>query len=334
MLDLNHILSTPGADIQYFVAVNSANPSTTSGGQQWQTWRKPRGCKMIYMFGVGGGGSGGCGTNTATTSGGGGGGGSGGQTLLLIPAMLVPDVLYIQCGQGGKQPAALVSGASGVAGTPTQICIEPFTAITVIANDTVLIAFGGGAGGGATTTNAGGAGAAATATTISNMCLASRGFYIFGGGQAGGAGGNGTAGTAGTSVTTPTIQSFTGGGGGGGKIAGTFGAGSSIIMPTNGVSTGSADFFPLTASTPAAASGATPAGDGANGIIVKNMIMNIGGGGGGSASQTSGGTAGAGGNGAPGCGGGGAGGSSSTAGVTNLARPGDGGDGFVYIISF
>jgi len=331
MLDFNHVLSTPGADIQYFIAVNSAQPSAIAGGQQWQTWRKPRGCKLLYILAVGGGASGGCGTNTATTSGGGGGGGSGAQASLMIPAMFVPDVLYVQCGMGGRQPATLVSGAAGVTGTQTTISIEPFN--TFVSNEIILFAGNGQGGTAATTTAAGGAGAGAAIPAISGQPLAGRGIYTFLAGQAGVVGGSSSA-QAATGLTVPTTGLMvTGGGGGGGKSATVFGTGSVITSPTGGVSTNSSDFFPLTATTPAAASGATPANAGRDGMIVRNMIMNFGGGGGGSASETSGGIAGAGGNGAPGCGGGGAGGSSSTTGVTTLARPGNGGDGFVYIIS-
>ena len=50
--------------------------------------------------------------------------------------------------------------------------------------------------------------------------------------------------------------------------------------------------------------------------------------------STSGGIAGAGGNGAPGSGGGGSGGASSSVGLTTLARPGNGGDGFVIVMSW
>ena len=334
MLDFNHVLSTPGLDLQSFVAINSAVSGTGSGGQQWQTWRKPRGCKFVYMIGVGGGASGGTGTNTANTSGGGGGGGSGAQASVMIPAFMVPDVLYIQCGQGGRQPATIVTATAGVAGIITYISIEPFTT-NPTTNDLFLIASGG-SGGSPASTTAGGAGSGGgTAPTIATMPLAGRGFYSLFAGQNGGAGGNGTAGTAGTGVTVPvTGLMVTGGGGGGGKILGTFGAGSVITSPTGGVSTGSSDFFPLTAATPAAATGATPAGIGRDGMIIRNMMMNLGGGGGGAASETSGGIAGAGGNGALGCGGGGAGGSSVTTGVTTLARPGDGGDGFVLIASW
>jgi hypothetical protein len=332
MLDFNHVLSTPGLDLQSFIAVNSAVPSTGSGGQQWQTWRKPRGCKFVYMIGVGGGASGGTGTNTATTSGGGGGGGSGAQAAVMIPAFMVPDVLYIQCGHGGRQPAALVAGAAGVAGIVTYISIEPFTT-NPTTNDLFLIAPGGSGGTAATTAVAGGAGLGGIAPTIATMPLAGRGFFSLFNGQNGSSGG-GVPGN-GANVTIPTTGVMvTGGSGGGGKSATVFGTGGTITTPTGGVSTGSTDFFPLSITAAVAAAGATPAGIGRDGIIVRNMIMNLGGAGGGSASETSGGIAGAGGNGAPGCGGGGAGGSSVTAGVTTLARPGNGGDGFVLIASW
>ena len=70
MLDFNNILATPGVDIQYFEAPAQTNLL------QWQTWRKPRGAKWIYMWGVGGasGGGGGCNTTAAGPSKGGDGG--------------------------------------------------------------------------------------------------------------------------------------------------------------------------------------------------------------------------------------------------------------------
>jgi hypothetical protein len=49
MLDFSHVLDTPGYDIQKFIGHSSATASTGAGGQQWQTWRKPRGAKFVYM---------------------------------------------------------------------------------------------------------------------------------------------------------------------------------------------------------------------------------------------------------------------------------------------
>ena len=313
MLDFNHILSTPGIDVQYFTGQSTATLT------QWQTWRKPRGVKNVYMIGVGGGSSGAVGANTAATNAGGAGGGSGGQTCVWIPAMFIPDVLYIQCGAGGQQPAVLVSAATQVGGIPTYITIEPSSTLT--ANMTVLLANGGVSG--ATT---GGA-----VATIAGMPLAARGSYTFFAGQGGAAGGAAGAG-AGTSVGYPTTGLMvTSGAGGGGGGSATGGNGGGYTVPAG---TPINDFFLPTQTGGTAASGATPATAGRSGMIVRNFIMNYGGQGGGGASNTSGGVAGAGGEGAPGSGGGGSGGSTTVAGADTLARPGDGGDGFVIVMSW
>jgi len=298
-------------DVQYFTGQSTATLT------QWQTWRKPRGVKNIYILGVGGGSSGAVGANTAATNAGGAGGGSGAQTCVWIPAMFVPDVLYVQTGAGGQQPAVLVSAATQVAGVPTYVALEPSTTLTP--NMTLLLANGG--------TSVGG-----TLATIAGMPLAARGSYTFFVGQNGT--GGGTAGSgAGTTLSFPIsgimVQGGTGGGGGGG--AGVGGLGGSMAAPSGSPIN---DFFLPTQTGGTSASGATPATAGGSGIITRNFIMNYGGFGGGGASDTSGGVAGAGGNGAPGSGGGGSGGSTSTAGADTLARPGNGGDGFVIVMSW
>ena len=313
------ISDTPGG-----AAVATTAGTATPGGvftlnSQWQTWRKPRGVKNVYMIGVGGGSSGACGANTAATNVGGAGGGSGGQTCVWIPSFFVPDVLYVQCGAGGQHPTTLVSGQTQQGGGPTYVAIEPSTTLT--ANMTVLLANGGVAG--AVT---GGA-----VATIAGMPQAARGFYTFFVGQSGGAGGAAGSGS-GSNVGYPTtglmVQGGSGGGGGGNPTGGT---GGSRTVPA-GVPIN--DFFLPAQSGGTAASGAIPAGAGGSGVIVRNFIMNYGGLGGGGASDTSGGVAGAGGEGAPGCGGGGSGGSTTVAGADTLARPGDGGDGFVIVMSW
>ena len=81
----------------------------------------------------------------------------------------------------------------------------------------------------------------------------------------------------------------------------------------------------------AASSGATAARPGFKPPRIK-FNMFYGGTGGGGGNQTAGGNAGAGGDGDWGCGGGGAGGATTT--NTTLARPGDGGPGFVVIACF
>jgi hypothetical protein len=235
-----------------------------------------------------------------------------------IPAFFVPDVLYIQCGAGGRHPTTLVALQLQQGGGPTYVAIEPSSTLTP--NMTLLLANGGVSG----VTNGG------TAATIAGMPLAARGSYIFFPGQAGTAGGAAGAG-AGTNVGYPvTGLMVMGGAGGGGGGSATGGIGGGYTVPA-GVPIN--DFFLPTQTGGAAASGATPAGAGRDGMQVRNFIMNYGGMGGGGASPTAGGVAGAGGAGAPGSGGGGSGGATNTITVT-LARPGNGGDGFVIIMSW
>ena len=319
MLDFNNILATPGADIQYF---EGSAPNTLT---RWQTWRKPRGARWIYLLGVGGGGGGGTGINTAATSGGGAGGSSGGQTSVMIPAMFVPDTLYIQAGQGG--PGATTSGGNGSAGTITYVCIEPYQTAIGPAG-TLLLATGGTATtASATATTGGTSPGAVAAATIAGMCLAGRGFYQFFAGQVGATGGASTA--VGTNQTPPTTGLMvTSGAGGGGCNDVTGFAGGNINTIANMLGT---DFFPLPISGGIAAVTSTPAGVGGSGFISKNNLFNFGGAGGGGATTTAGGTAGAGGSGAPGCGGGGGGGQNTT--NSTVARGGAGGPGFVYIIT-
>ena len=315
MLDFNHVMNTPNADIQVFYG-DTQNTLT-----QWQTWRKPRGAKFIYLLGVGGGGSGGTGLNTGTTSGGGAGGGSGSQSIVMIPSLMVPDVLYIQAGVGGVAPTT--SATAGNPGQPTYVCIEPDTTLT--ANMTLLYALGSNGTQTPPTAAAGGLpSTASSAATLTNMPLAGRGFTSLIAGQAGNSGGTNT--TIGNSITVPTTGLIvTGGAGGGGCNAGTGFNGGAISSVTGALGQ---DFYPSVAGG-AAAITSTPGGNGSN-FIVKNSLMYYGGTGGGGATTTAGGTAGIGGDGAPGCGGGGGGGSNST---NPIVGAGNGGPGFVYIIS-
>jgi hypothetical protein len=313
MLDFNHILATPGLDIQYFTEVSTVTLT------QWQTWRKPRGVKNVYIIGAGGGSSGAVGTNAAATNAGGAGGGSGGQTSVWVPAMLIPDVLYVQCGAGGRQPATLVAGATQVGGVPTYVALEPST--TLNPNMTLLLANGGVAG----------AITGGTVATLADMPLAGRGLYSFFVGHPGTAGGAGGAGAGGTQTFPVSGIALMGGTGGGGGGSATGGVGGPLSVPTGSPIT---TFFLAALNGGTAASGATPAGKGPDGASMRNLIMNYGGLGGGGASNASGGNAGDGGAGAPGSGGGGSGGSTTVAGANTLARPGNGGDGFVIILSW
>ena len=313
MLDFNHIYNDPTVNLQKFFG--SLTTTGTNTINNWQTWVKPRGIKMVYMIAAGGGSSGGSGLNTGGTSGGGAGGTSGAQTTLLIPAMFLPDVLYIQAGLGGSQPATITSAATGVAGTATSVTFEP----NYYANTCVLFANGGTASGAAATTTAGGVSLSSlpVAATVSNMFYAGLGAYT-------------AVGTSGivlnitTAITTGLM--IIGGSGGGGCNGTTASAGGTM----NGVGLG--DNYPTVVGGYAAVS-ATPAGNGSAGRIVKPWF-HYGGSGGGGGTNVSGVRPGDGGPGAPGCGGGGSGGSTNIAGANILARPGDGGPGFVYIYSW
>ena len=323
MLDLNHIQSTPGYDVQQFYGTFSSTTAT------WQTWRKPRGINWVYMIGVGGGSSGGTGVNTGTSSGGGCPGNSGAQSVVMMPAILLPDVLYIQPGLGGV--GLSTSGALPVAGTTTYVSIEPST--TINGNSTILYAGGAGNSGAvAATTTAGGTAATATVlATQSIMCLGYRTLNNLTGAVQGIAGASRTS-TTGNSQTIATSLSglmVSGGAGGGGMNAGTGGNGCFFLVPSGALGQ---DFVPISGVGATGAIGSTPAQRGADGFICKNFLFFVGGQGGGAASATAGGIAGAGGNGSYGCGGGGSGGSNTT--NTTIAKAGDGGPGFVIIISF
>ena len=101
-------------------------PQGTNANLNWQQWVKPTGANMIYMYAIGGGGGGGGGfTRAAAAAGGGGGGGGAAATAsLLIPAIFVPDVLYVQPGIGGLGSTG--SGVAGSAGGHSYVSIGAF----------------------------------------------------------------------------------------------------------------------------------------------------------------------------------------------------------------
>jgi hypothetical protein len=280
--------------------LSTAGTATTGGvftslNSGYQTWRKPRGVKNVYILTVGGGSSGAVGPNNAAATTGGSGGGSGGQSCVWIPALFVPDVLYIQCGSGGRHPTTLYSGGLQVGGGPSYVLLEPST--TVTANLTLLYANGGTAG-------ATGGGIIAT---IANMPLAARGLYTLIAGAAGAASVSTGIGTSAGTSLTGLIPTGGGGGGGAGN------AGGSILMLDG-----------LESNIIPSISGGAASGNGSSGFIDKYFLYSLGGSGGGGGANTNGG------NGGPGAGGGGAGAFATTPG----GRPGDGGPGFVIIMSW
>lgn len=162
MLDLQHLPS--GADVTKIVV-------TTASAQMVTTWHKRRGAQWVYVFGLGRAGNGGNGAGGGSNYAGGGGGGSGGQTVVLIPAMMIPDSLYITNATNGN---TLVGFESTLASTQGLL----------------LRANAGGNGGNATTTTAGSAGSAGAVATIATMPRAGGGFYTLLVGQAGTTGAN------------------------------------------------------------------------------------------------------------------------------------------------
>ena len=153
MLDFSHIPTSTKADVQVF----AGSTGFTSNG--WRVWTRPRGASMLHILCIGSGGDGGNGAvGAASTAAGGGGGGSGGQASLVVPAILLPDTLYVT-----------------VMATPTltsYVSLHP----SVVANNPVIGAAGGGTGGNASGATAGTAGAAAGALPMSVHPLAGLGF--------------------------------------------------------------------------------------------------------------------------------------------------------------
>lgn len=290
MLDIQHILNYPNANIQIFTA-------TQSSVDQYQIWVKPRNAKMVYMFGVGGGSSGAVGNGTTN---GGQGGGSACQTSVFVPAMFVPDTLYVQVGKGGQTAIPAVSNATQVAGQATYICIEPNA--TNVPSCTILAASGGASG----TT-------AQSANLIASMPLAARGFWQSVGGPGGASSGGG--GTAGLQTGGQFCTSGAGGG------SGSAGALSTTASVPPGQASYASNLWPTNIP-----GGTITAGQqqGNPGFVDRYFLYSFGGSGGGSGV-----TCGVGGDGIYGVGGGG---SSSFTGAT-AAKSGDGGNGIVIIIT-
>ena len=308
MLDLNHLPKTGNGNIDYFY-----NTGGTSLLFSWQTWEKPKGIHTIVItcIGAGGGGRSGWCADSATRSGG-GGGGSGAFTRVIIPAMVLPDVLYVSVSRGGAGGAAFTSinnanvGANGVS---SNVCIAP----SIAAIYTICYANGGGGAVlGTNTAGTAGVGAGVAVQTAALMSGLGQFFAL--------AGQNG-------STTSPVIYPTTGlllSGGGGGGGSSTV-AGSNITAPTQ------SSFSLITTRTGGA--NALDGGSGADGISLLQPLMSIGGAGGGASTNTSGGagSGGRGGNGGLGCGGGGGGAGPSG---TGSGAGGSGGDGLVIIQTF
>lgn len=113
--------------IDYFNLPAKNNSQTFFATNNWQTWQKPRGCKMVHIFilGAGGGGAGGQTAALGNNRYGGGGGASGGVMQMLVPATYLPDTLYLFVARGG------VGGnpnGNGSIGGISYINVVPITA--------------------------------------------------------------------------------------------------------------------------------------------------------------------------------------------------------------
>lgn len=291
--------------------VTAGNTATTTG---WQVWEKPRNISTVVLkiIGAGAGGGGGFTAAAGTARGGGGGGGSGGILDLIIPAMFLPDALYLFIPPGGTGGAA---SAAGVAGGRCRISTVPadLTASNLIATSGSADAGGGGAG---TTAAAGAAGAAGTiATVIIAIGHVYASSFSAKAGQAGGAGGIQT-GALGTNVAFCTGSGLyiTGGAGGAGS-------GTTNVNFAGGNVTGLGQ-------VPSILGGALAGGVGLPGLFSEEPLIwcSLGGSGGGSNGGA--GVGGVGGKASYGSGGGGGG-----AGVTGGAG-GAGGDGLILIWAY
>lgn len=283
MLDTSHLPRLQNADIQIF----------TSFGD-WQVWTKPRGASMCYMLllGAGGGASGG------TTTTGGGGGASGCQSALVIPAVFLPDRLFVRLGAGGAGGAHDASGSDGGISYVS-------TMADTTARNLYLIANGGNGG-----TNSSG-GASTAASTLSNCPRGGMGIASFLASQAGT--------TQSANVTFPTTGLVVSGGPGG--IGGTGNGQGILSIPMGNDPTG----MTLSGSV-AGAPGTGNFGDPSL-IMWKPFLILTGGTSGGSGGA---GTGGNGTTGSYGCGGGGGGRAATGTGGGGAA----GGNGLAIIVSW
>lgn len=322
-----------GAVDQQIFYANSAATGIT-----WSTWKKPRNCSMVHIIclaGGGGGGGGGRGT-MAQIAAGGGAGGSSSQSILTIPAIMVPDILYLSVGYGGAGGIA----ALGKVGIASYVSVAPSN----IDINNLLMSNPGSFGGTGVTGLAGATGTGGAVAGITMMPLAGMGLYAALAGQDGRVGLVNGGGTSHYLPLPLTGLFVTGGSGGGtqgtstglaGNNGGLFLLGSSNA---NGIHDATIPLYPSqlggpggVGSGPIGASG----GDGDNGpSFVSRIGYHYGGSGGGGTGLGTGGAGLAGGNGGRGgfgCGGGGGGGSYTGQAASN---GGSGGDGLIIITAW
>lgn len=208
MLDFGHLAGKNTADIQIFAG------SCTVDNKEWKTYMVPRGINMLYIMVAGGGGGGGNGfSGGAGTARGGGGGGSGGNGMhVWIPAIFLPEILYIQAGVGGQ------ANTNGIA---SYVAIAPDNSATgnIICYGNAGLKGANGAGAGTA-----GGGSAATTPVVTN-CGAIGGAIYQIVASSSGAGAGAIAGAAGTGASYSNGNLAGGGAGGGSTTSGNFNGG-------------------------------------------------------------------------------------------------------------
>lgn len=316
MLDLNHLPKTGNGNIDYFFCDTPTVGITTT---YLRTWEKPRGIHTVVITCIGAGGGGASGSAAGGSAAGGSGGGSGGFTRVIIPAMVLPDVLYVSVGKGGAGGAAGVMVASvasfnsGFDGTGSYVSIAPST------NPIYVVCYANGGGRAIAGQISGTAGLAAVVATQANALMGGLGQFFALAGQDGVRQGSGAS----ASIIYPTTGLLLSGGAPGGAPSN---AGGNITAPTQ------SSFSLFSTRTGGAVS--NPAGSGADGISLLQPLLSTGGAGGGAApNSTLNGISGRGGNGGLGSGGGGGGALGGTSAGTSGAG-GNGGDGLVIIQTF
>jgi hypothetical protein len=269
------------------------------------TWTKPAGVNFVRVVLIGAGGGGGSGGRYATTSGrsGGGGGASGSTTILNFRASDLGATESVTVGAGGVGGASVTTdttaGNAGGAGGNTTFGY--------------FLARGSGGGGGGTTSSGTGGGGSTAAAADSV-------------GHTNGANGGTSNGANGTSSSGSPLS----GGGGSGSPANataTTTGGASIL----GIDISSTAASIVTASSFASAAGGTNGSNGQDATSTQIIGDRIRGGGGGGGSYKTGQATGRGGHAT--VGGGGGGGAASDNGFASGAG-GNGGDGWVRVISW
>ncbi len=113
-----------------------------AGITAWQTWTKPRKCNFVWIMCIGGGAAG---SDGLIGNNRGSGGGSGAITRALFPASVLPDILYIQPGPGGKTSSA-GGNRSFVSITPSSsvamniVCTSGAAAAALVTAETIATA--------------------------------------------------------------------------------------------------------------------------------------------------------------------------------------------------